>query len=102
MAPVRLTVSPSLMSAVGTEQHDADIVGFQVQGHALDAAWELDHFTGLDVVETVDTGDTVTDGQHLTNFGDFGFLAKALDLVLEDCGNFRGADIHQPTSFIAT
>ena len=45
--------------AVVTEDHDADIVAFQVQGHALDAAVELDHFAGLNAVQTVDTGDTV-------------------------------------------
>src|SRR6202000_2071100 len=39
--------------------------------------------------------------QHLSNFGDFGFLSEILDLVLEDRGNFRGADVHQPASFIA-
>src|SRR5690606_31793 len=55
--------------------------------------------TGLDIVETVDAGNTVTNREDLTNFGDFGFLAEILDLVLENCGNFRGADIHQPTSF---
>ena len=55
----------------------------------------------LDVVEAVDAGDAVTDAQHLADFGDFGFLAEILDLVLEDRGNFRGADVHQPASFIA-
>jgi hypothetical protein len=54
-----------------------------------------------DIVEAVDAGDAVTDGQDLTDFGNFGFLAEILDLVLENCGNFRGADIHQPTSFSA-
>src|SRR6202008_2620647 len=62
---------------------------------------ELDHFTGLDVVQTVDAGDTVTDGQHLSDFGDLGLLAEILDLILEDRGNFRGADVHQPASLIA-
>src|SRR6202000_306966 len=61
---------------------------------------ELDHLTGLDVVEPVDASDTVTDGQHLSDFGDFCLLAEILDLVLEDRGNFRGADVHQPASFI--
>ncbi len=86
---------------VGTENHDADIVGFKVERHAANSAWEFDHFTSLDIVEAVNAGDTVTDGQNLTNFGNFGFLAEILDLVLENCGNFRGADIHQPTSFSA-
>ncbi|EAV43677.1 hypothetical protein SIAM614_03331 [Stappia aggregata IAM 12614] len=86
---------------VGAEDNDTNVVGFQVQGHALDTTREFDHFTSLDLVQTINTGDTVTDGEHLTDFRNFGFLAKALDLVLEDCGDFRGPNIHQPTSFIA-
>src|SRR3546814_7227196 len=54
---------------VGAEDHDADIVGLEVQGHALDAAVELDHFARLDVVETVDARDAVADRQHLPDFG---------------------------------
>src|SRR4029450_441166 len=87
--------------AVGAEDHDADVVGFEVERHAAGAVLELDHFTGLDVVEAVDAGDTVADGQHLSDFGDLSLLAEILDLVLEDRGNFRGADVHQPASFIA-
>ena len=63
---------------------------------------ELDHLAGLDVVEAVDAGDAVTDGQHLADLGDLGLLAEILDLLLEDRGDFCGADIHQPTSFIAS
>ena len=88
--------------AVVAEDHDADIVGFEVQRHAADAAGELDHLAGLDIVEAVDAGDAVADGQHLADFGDFGLLAEILDLVFEDRGNFRGADVHHPTSFSAS
>src|SRR6202012_6066575 len=87
--------------AVGTEDHDADVVGFEVQRHAARAVLELDHLAGLDVVQTIDAGNAVADGQHLPDFGDLGLLAEILDLVLEDRGNFRGADVHQPASFIA-
>src|SRR5437667_1781583 len=87
--------------AVGAENHDTDVVGFEVERHAAGAVLELDHLTGLDVVETVDAGDAVADGQHLSDFGNFSLLAEILDLVLEDRGNFRGADVHQPASFIA-
>src|ERR1700722_16688439 len=87
--------------AIGAEDHDADVVGFEVQRHAAGAVFELDHFTGLNVVEPVDTGDAVADGQHLSDFGNLSLLAEILDLVLEDRGNFRGADVHQPASFIA-
>ncbi len=87
--------------AVGAEDHDADVVGFEIERHTARAVLELDHFTGLDVVEAIDTSDAVTNRQHLTDFRDLGFLAEILDLVLENCGNFRGADVHQPASFIA-
>src|SRR6185437_9581740 len=86
---------------VGAENHDTDVVGFEVQRHAAGAVLELDHFTGLDVIQTVDASDTVADGQHLSDFGNLSLLAEILDLVLEDRGNFRGADVHQPASFIA-
>src|SRR5262249_35703512 len=56
---------------------------------------------GFDVVEAVDAGDTVADRQHLPDLGDFGFLAEVLDLLLEDCRNLGGADVHQRASFIA-
>src|SRR5712664_4182544 len=70
--------------AVGAEDHDADVVGLKVERHAAGAVLELDHLAGLDVVEAVDAGDAIADGQHLSDFG-----------------NFRGADVHQPASFIA-
>ena len=86
--------------AVLAEDHDADIVDFEVQRHAADAVFELDHLAGLDIVEPVGARDAVADRQHLPDLGDFRLLAEALDLLLEDCGNFSGADVHQPTSFI--
>src|SRR3546814_13486976 len=49
-----------LDGGVRAEDHDTDIVGLEVQRHALDAAIEFDHFAGLDVVEAVDAGDAVT------------------------------------------
>src|ERR1700730_3690133 len=87
--------------AVGAEDHDADVVGFEVQRHAAGAVLELNHLAGLDVVEAVNAGNAVADGQHLSDFGNLSLLAEILDLVLQDRGNFRGADVHQPASFIA-
>ena len=85
---------------VGAEDDDADIVGFEVQGHALHAAVELDHLARLDVVEAVDAGDAVADRQHAADFGNFRFGGEIRDLVADDAGDFSGADIHvQP--FIA-
>ena len=80
--------------AVVAEDHDADIVALEVERHALDAAGELDHLAGLDVVEAVDAGDAVTDGEDLADLGDFGLGAEIGDLLLEDGRDFGGADIH--------
>jgi hypothetical protein len=49
---------------VRAEDHDADVVGFEVERHALHAVGEFDHFAGLDLVQAVDAGDAVTDRQH--------------------------------------
>ncbi len=91
---MRLTVWPSLICPVLAEDHDADVVGLQVQRHAAHAVLELDHLAGLHVVEAIDAGDAVADRQDLADFGDFGGLAEILDLLFQDRGNFRGADIH--------
>src|SRR5690606_28893520 len=77
---------------VRTEDHDADIVGLEVQRHALHAAFELDHLAGLDVVEAVDAGDAVADRQHGADLGDLGLGAEIGDLVANDLGDFSGAD----------
>ena len=89
-------------ATVVAENHGADVVGFKVQGHALEAARKLDHLTGLDVIETVNAGDPVTNREHLAHFGGFGLGAEVGDLLLENCGNFRGTDIHYPTPFMAS
>lgn len=51
-----------LDQSIVTENGDTDVVGFQVQAHASETRGELNHLLGLDVSETVNTGDTVTDG----------------------------------------
>jgi hypothetical protein len=38
---------------------DADVVLFEVEHHALEAAGELDELAGLGVLEAVDAGDAV-------------------------------------------
>ena len=79
---------------VGAEDHDADIVVLEVQRHALDAAGELDHLAGLDVVEAVDARDAVADAQHLADFAHFRFGAEILDLAFQDGGDFGRLDVH--------
>ena len=80
--------------AVVAEDHDADIVDFEIERHAARAVGELDHLAGLDLVEAIDAGDAVADRQHLADLGDLGLLPKILDLLLEDRGDLSGPDIH--------
>ena len=84
---------------IRAEDHDADIVGFEVQRHALDAAMELDHLAGLHIVEAIDARDAVADGQDLADFADFRFGAEILDLALQDGGDFGRLDVHLYRSF---
>jgi len=65
---------PSALHAVAlhngtviTEDHDTNVVSLQVQSHALESAGELNHFSCLHTLETVDTSDTITNGQHTSD-----------------------------------
>jgi hypothetical protein len=71
-------------AAVVAENHDTDVVGFEVQRHAAGAIGEFDHLAGLDVVEPVNTGDTVTNGKDLADLRNFGFASEVGDLLLEN------------------
>src|SRR5690606_27729951 len=85
---------------VRAEDHHADVVGLEVERHALNAVGELDHLAGLNLVEAVDARDAVTDRKHAADFRDLRLGAEVGDLVLDDLGDFCGADFHvQP--FIA-
>ena len=74
--------------AVVAEDHDADVVDFEVQRHAADAVLEGHHLAGLHVVEAVDAGDAVADRKHLPDLGDFRLLAEILDLLLAGSKRF--------------
>ena len=49
-----------------TEDDNTDVVRLQVKGHTLNTGLELHHLTGLDLGETEDSGDTITDGDDGT------------------------------------
>jgi hypothetical protein len=79
---------------VGAEDHDADIVGFEVERHAFHAALELDHLAGLDIVEAVNARNSVADRQDRADLGNLLVGCEIRDLVADDAGNFSGADVH--------
>ncbi len=81
--------------AVVAEDHDADVVGLEVQRHAAQAGGrELDHFAGHDVLQAEHAGDAVTDRQHLAGLGNVGLGVERGDLLLEDLRDLGGTDVH--------
>ena len=67
--------------SVRPENNNTNVVRFQVQRHPLDTAWEFDHFTSLNIVQTEHARDTIPNGKDAAHFGNFSFLAKVLNLV---------------------
>ena len=84
-----------LNAAVVAEDHDTDVVDFEVQGHALHAVGKLDHLARLDVVEAEDARHAVRYGQDLADLSNIGFSAEVSDLILQNRRDFRSTNIHQ-------
>ena len=61
---------------VVAEQHDADFAFLEVEGHAGDAAAEIDHLVEHDVGKAFDLGDAVAD---LADDADVGFFDRGGD-----------------------
>jgi len=70
--------------SIVTQDDDTNVIGFQVQGHTSDTRGELDHFTGLDLGETEDSGNTITDGNNGTELLNVVQLTDLGDFLLED------------------
>ena len=75
------------------EQHGADLIFFEVHGQAGDAVREREQFAGHDLVEAVNAGDAVADGDDGADFidGDLGFVV--LDLLTNELGNLVCLDL---------
>ena len=102
MALVRLTVSAFPDLAVAAEDDNADIVALEVQRHAAHAVLELDHLAGLDVVEAIDAGDTVSNREDLAYLGYFCFIARSSRFPFLGSRKFpqRGYSISRPLSCV--
>jgi hypothetical protein len=56
----------------------------------LDTAGELNHLLGLAVLQSIDTGNTISNGQDTAGLLDIDGGVEAADAVLEDGGDLRG------------
>ena len=77
-------MSPSRTCVRLAHHRDADVVLFEVQHHARDAAGELDELAGHRRLEAEDARDAVADREHRAGLGDVDLAIVVLDLALED------------------
>ena len=68
---------------VFAEQHHADLIFFQVHGDAGHAVREAEQFAGHDLVEAIDAGDAVAEGDDRAHFVDRDLRFVVLDLLAD-------------------
>lgn len=83
-----------LDTVVAAQDNGADVVFFQVEHHAHDAAGELKKFSSHGLAKAVDTGDPVTDGEDGTRFGDLHPLIVVFDLFAYNLADLFSAELH--------
>jgi hypothetical protein len=100
--PARAPDEVALLDVGGlAHQRDADVVLFEVQHHAVDAARELDELAGHRVLQAVDARDPVADREHGAGLRDVDLAVVLLDLALQDVGDLAGLDVH-PSVLLVT
>mmetsp|Transcript_6368 Transcript_6368/g.13758 ORF Transcript_6368/g.13758 Transcript_6368/m.13758 type:complete len:286 (-) Transcript_6368:64-921(-) len=76
---------------VVSEHDHTHVVGLQVQGHAFQAAGELDHLSGLHALEAVDSRNSVANRQHTTDFLNVRLILEVGNALAKDLGELCGA-----------
>merc|ERR1740123_633296 len=76
-----------------TEHDNTNVVRLQVKGHALESRAELHHLLGLDVLETIDTSDTISNGEHTACLLKVDGGGGAEDSLLEDGGDLSSSSL---------
>merc|ERR1719341_2173014 len=76
-----------------TEHDNTNVVRFQVEGHALESRAELHHLLGLDVLETIDTSDTISNGEHTACLLKVDGGGSTEDSLLKDGGDLSSSSL---------
>ena len=76
------------------EDRRTDVVFLEVKDHAHGVAGKLQQLAGHRLVQAMDTGNTVTDGDNGTGFTDLDITAEAFDLLLDYRADFFCSDLH--------
>mmetsp|Transcript_16446 Transcript_16446/g.36308 ORF Transcript_16446/g.36308 Transcript_16446/m.36308 type:complete len:319 (-) Transcript_16446:42-998(-) len=82
--------------AIVAEDDNTNIVGLQIQGHALQAARELHHLACLHALETINTGDTIPDAEHSAHLLDIRLVLEVRDPVAENLCELCRAHLRRP------
>ena len=94
MRPVRLTMSPSLISVYSPRSTAPTRILFEVEGDAEDAVRKLEHLAGHGSFDTVHARDSVAERHDAADFGHVDLDGVAADLIADDLGNFFRFDLH--------
>ncbi len=70
-----------------TEKHGADLILFEVHGQARDAVGEGEQFASHDLVQAMNAGDAVANGDHGANFIDGDLVFVVFDLLTNELCN---------------
>merc|ERR1719468_400394 len=80
-----------------TENDNTDVIGLQVKGHTLQSGAEFHHLLGLNVLEAIDTSNTVTNAQHTASLLKVSGRGSTKDSVLQDGADLsRGRSLSPP------
>merc|ERR1712121_580998 len=76
-----------------TKDDNTNVVRLQVESHALQSGAELHHLFGLDVLETIDTSNTVSNGQDTSSFLEIDGGGSSQNSLLEDGGDLSSSSL---------
>merc|ERR1719318_143416 len=78
---------------VVTEDDNTNIVRLQIEGHALEAGAEFHHLLCLDVLESIDTSNTVSNGEDTASLLKIDSGSSSKNSILQDGGNLSGGSL---------
>merc|ERR1719312_2434787 len=76
-----------------TKDDNTNVVRLQVESHALQSGAELHHLFGLDVLETIDTSNTVSNGQDTSSFLEIDGGSSSKNSFLKDGGDLSSSSL---------
>ena len=83
-----------LDAGIRAEKGNTNVVFFEVQNHAHDAAGEFQQFHGHGVFHAIHAGDAVTDIENRAGFAHLDALVVVLDFIFDDFADFVCFDLH--------